>query len=350
MNRALRRQQKRDQKKKLRNILAQGTVMEKLQHGAALQKKNKIEQAVKYYDAALQEDPNNTDALYLKGGALIQLLRYDEARPLLEKCLSLKEDIAAAHHNLGYINHLEGNFDDAVTHLSRALELGTTNNNTRHYLKLARERNNDVTSAEYTKLLYDGAAEIFEYNLVDSLKYDAPKRMRKRLEKHLPGRMKNALDLGCGTGLMGVELSGHVERLTGEDISGNMIKKAEEKKVYEKLVAQPMEEFLQDTDETYDLVTAMDVFIYIGEIDNIFGLIKARMEEGGLFAFTTEKLEDDAPEDLKVDDNSSRYKHKNSYLKALAEKHGFTEVLFEEDFLRYENKSPLTAAYVILRK
>ena len=55
MNRALRRQQKKMQAKQTKSALHGGTVMERLNAGAALHKQRKYAEAVKYYDSVLAE-------------------------------------------------------------------------------------------------------------------------------------------------------------------------------------------------------------------------------------------------------------------------------------------------------
>lgn len=350
MNRALRRQQKKQQKKQLKSVLQSGTVLEKLQHGASLQKQKKYKEALRYYDAALQDEPDNTDALYLKGGLLVQVKKYDLAKPALLKCISLKEDAGPAHHNLGYAYLEEGAFEKAEEHLDRAHELNPDKASTAFFLQMARKRNNNKSSPEYIKMLYEAGAGVFEENLVKNLKYQTPKKLMDRLKAYLSTPAQNALDLGCGTGLMGVELGPHANKLVGVDIAENMIREAEKKAVYTDLVAAPLEEYLEETTEVFDLMTSADVFIYVGDLEKTFKGMKQRMEKGGLLAFTTETLPEDHKDDIWLDEDSNRHKHKDSYIRQLAEENGFEELLLEQDFSRFENKKPVQTTYAIFRR
>ena len=57
---------------------------------------------------------------------------------------------------------------------------------------------------------------------------------------------------------------------------------------------------------SYDVVTAADVFISIGDLDRIMGEVKRLLRSGGLFGFSLERL--DAPPDFKLMP-TTRYAH-----------------------------------------
>lgn len=350
MNRSLRRQQKKQQKKQLKNVLLHGTAFEKLRHGAALQKEKKFKEAMRYYDAALKAEPENTDALYLKGGLLVQLKEFALAKPVLEKCISIKEDTAPAHHNLGCAYLEEGEFEAAEKHLSRAHELNPEKPGTKFYLEMAKERNNNKSSPAYIKMLYESGAGVFEESLVKNLKYQTPKKLMDRLKSFFSAPPEKVLDLGCGTGLMGVELKPHVKSIVGIDIAQNMIREAEKKGVYSSLKAQPLDSYLDTTSETFDVMTAADVFIYLGGLEKTFAGMKKRLKKDGLIAITTETLPEDHPDDIWLNEDSNRHKHKDSYIRRLASENGFEELLLEQDFSRFENKKPVETTYAIFRR
>ena len=78
-------------------------------------------------------------------------------------------------------------------------------------------------------------------------------------------------DLGCGTGLVGLELNSTVIYLTGVDISDQMLIQAKQKNVYDELVPMDIHNYLF-SQEAHSLcaIIAADVFIYIGNLDKIF--------------------------------------------------------------------------------
>ena len=67
-----------------------------------------------------------------------------------------------------------------------------------------------------------------------------------------------AYDLGCGTGLMGLELRSTVRRLEGVDVSEAMLAEARRKDIYDRLVKDDLIDFLRASEPAV-LVTATDV-------------------------------------------------------------------------------------------
>ena len=78
------------------------------------------------------------------------------------------------------------------------------------------------------------------------------------------------LDLGCGTGGAGAWLKDYARSITGVDLSENMIALARKKLLYQDLHVQSLNEYLQTSTKTFDLVVASDVLSYIGELESTF--------------------------------------------------------------------------------
>lgn len=69
-------------------------------------------------------DPGNADALNALGYTLTdQTDRHEEALVLIEKALSMKPDEAAFIDSMGWVQYRLSNYDEALIHLRRALEL-----------------------------------------------------------------------------------------------------------------------------------------------------------------------------------------------------------------------------------
>ena len=74
----------------------------------------------------------------------------------------------------------------------------------------------------------------------------------------------------------------------------------------------------------YNLVFACDVFCYIGDLDSIFISVKKSIVADGMFAFSTECLEESHGEEKGfILHQSARFAHKRSYIESLAIKHSF---------------------------
>lgn len=141
----------------------------------------------------------------------------------------------------------------------------------------------------FVRGLFDQYAEGFEASLVGKLGYAAPARMLDALRAVAGPDMHfaQALDLGCGTGLMGEQVRPVAGRLTGVDLSPAMLAKARRKGLYDRLVEADIAAFDAGA-ERYDLVTAADVLIYGGDLRALFARIAAMLVPGALFAFTVE--------------------------------------------------------------
>ena len=67
---------------------------------------------------------------------------------------------------------------------------------------------------QYIENLFDGYSKKFEESLVGNLEYKIPKLLTDIIVKeHGSGALGSVLDLGCGTGLMGVEIKDYCSNL-----------------------------------------------------------------------------------------------------------------------------------------
>ena len=71
----------------------------------------------------LQIKPDDADAHFNLGNALLQKGRIDEAIPHFRKTLEINPDYVDAHFNLGLALLQKGKADEAAFHLQKALEL-----------------------------------------------------------------------------------------------------------------------------------------------------------------------------------------------------------------------------------
>ena len=165
---------------------------------------------------------------------------------------------------------------------------------------------------EYVENLFDDYAERFDDSLIKQLEYKLPFLMKELILKLDPVRktFEKVIDLGCGTGLTGKELRDIGNNLTGIDISRNMVAKAEERQVYDRLIVGDIVNILSSSKEKYDLFIALDVFIYIGELTKIFKTVRNCCNKNAMFIFSIESQLDDGYSLLKT----GRYSHSESYI------------------------------------
>ena len=141
----------------------------------------------------------------------------------------------------------------------------------------------------FVRGLFDQYADRFDASLVGRLGYDGPAQILAAL-RDVAGDDRDfgeVLDLGCGTGLMGAQLRDRAGRLTGVDLSPGMLDKARRKRIYDRLFEGDIAAY--DPGETrFDLVTAADVLIYVGDPRRLVAVVAALLAPGGLFAFSIE--------------------------------------------------------------
>ena len=164
------------------------------------------------------------------------------------------------------------------------------------------------------------------------------------IKRHPSKALGSVLDLGCGTGLAGLELKQFCENLDGIDLSEAMLKQARAKDVYDKLIHGDIAEHLAEADLAFDYFISTDVFIYVGELSDIFRLIKSRNRRRAKLVFSTEHAEG---KDFYLE-KSGRYSHSKNYIEGLCIKYGYHLSHFEKTKLRKEKGEFLTGGLYLL--
>ena len=95
-----------------------------------------------------------------------------------------------------------------------------------------------------------------------------------------------------------------------------MLELANAKNVYDKLVHTDILSYLANAELCFDYFIATDVFIYVGDLSELFWLIKSRNKQKGRLAFSTEETR---KEGFHLE-TSGRYSHSKSYIESLCKK------------------------------
>src|SRR4030067_1960227 len=110
-----------------------------------------------------------------------------------------------------------------------------------------------------------------------------------------------------------------VKHLTGLDLSQKMLDVARTKDIYDELSKTDICQYLESSQQQYDLFIATDVFVYIGDLSDTFRTISAHAIPDACFVFSTEEsLEQDF-----VLRPTGRYAHSRNYIEKLPRTHGF---------------------------
>jgi predicted TPR repeat methyltransferase len=145
---------------------------------------------------------------------------------------------------------------------------------------------------------------------------------------------------------MGIELKPMARTLTGVDLSARMLRRAEQRAIYDRLARAEIGEFLSGHTEAYDLVTATDVFIYVGDLTGTFRRVRRSLRGDGLFSFSVE-IADQGDVVLRT---SGRYAHGADYLRQLAQSEGFSIEDVEPCILRQEYGADIRGLMMSLRR
>ena len=198
----------------------------------------------------------------------------------------------------------------------------------------------------YVKRLFDIYAPTFDNHLQTILQYRTPNTMRDQLIKFNTKMFDRVLDLGCGTGLVGVALHGLYKNIDGVDLSNQMLEECKSKEIYNELFLDDIENFLNNTSTTYDLIVAADVFVYIGSLDLIFHNISNVLNQNGLFIFSIEYVKG---YDFELQP-TKRYGHTLTYIEKLSLKMGLNIVEIKSELIRKENSKDINGFTVLLQK
>lgn len=214
-------------------------------------------------------------------------------------------------------------------------------------LELAGERAASAAPpSAFVEELFDQYAGNFDASLVGKLGYRVPELLAAAIERQGRARFAHALDLGCGTGLMGERLRPLAGTLEGHDISAAMLKKAAARGCYDRLVKSDLQALDLDP-ASADLITAADVFMYVGALESIVARVSAWLRPGGLFAFSVERHR--GGEDF-VLRPSRRYAHGDAYVRRLLDAAGLALASFDRATIRMDRGEPVEGVIVVAGK
>lgn len=282
---------------------------------------------------------------------------FPAAAELMEQALELAPRWTAGWFRFGEYHEKAGETEKAVAAYGKVAELDTEGLFAAE-LKLAvlgAAETPEQPPSRYVEGLFDDYADRFETSLVEKLDYSVPQKLAELIGKAAgSGVFDTIVDIGCGTGLLGVEIRAFANRLEGFDISQNMLAKAEEKGLYDHLdqadlSLEPAASGLFPptlAQHRAGLVAAADVMMYLGSLETVMPLVSALLAPSGFFAFS---VEDAGEEDGFVLRESLRYAHSKSYVSELLERTGFSLIEISKTTIRKDAGKPLSGILFLAR-
>ncbi len=271
-------------------------------YGEAAAGDGNFEAAAEMFEQALERAPEWPPALFALGAAREKLGRRDEATEAFRRAL-------------------EADPSDMLGAAARLSLLGGA-------------KTPDALPRAYVTRLFDSYARRFDAHVVGALAYRGPHLIVAALDDAAPGRrFAKALDIGCGTGLMGAAVRDRVARLEGVDLAPAMIAKAREPGLYDALEAGDAVRRLQNSPPcAFDLILAADALCYFGDLRPVFAGCRRALADDGIFAFTVETFDGVGFRLLE----SLRFAHASAYVEDTACSAGFRPIFLQRASARRE--------------
>jgi predicted TPR repeat methyltransferase len=267
------------------------------------------------------------------------------AADLMRDALTLVPGWAPGWFRLGEMNEALGALDAAAEAWSAALRFDPADR-LGAALRLAligRAPQADAPPSAFVEALFDQYADTFDAALVEKLAYRVPALLADAIHMQGGRIFELALDLGCGTGLMGEMLRPFARRLDGVDISAGMLAKARRRGIYDRLEKADLQDFRYQAGRP-DLIVAADVFMYLGELERVTATVAGLLAPGGLFAFSVERLAGEGGFALLP---SRRYAHSEPYVRRLLAGSGLDVLWLEEQVIRQDRGEPIVGLIAV---
>ncbi len=271
------------------------------------------------------------------------------AAELLEETLARAPEFIAGWFLLGHAREQAGERRGAIEAYRRARALDR-DDRLGAGLRLARLGEREASGAmprAYVRTLFDQYAARFDGELRDALHYRGPELLRRAIDKVFGAdrRFARALDLGCGTGLMGEVMRGRTDELVGVDLSPAMLAAAERKRIYDRLAVDDLVSFLATDERPFDLIVAADVFAYLDDLAPVLHLAAGRLAASGAIAFS---VETHAGHGVILRD-TLRFAHGEPHVRAAAAEAALDVAYLAKASTRIEKNSPVEGLLAVLR-
>jgi predicted TPR repeat methyltransferase len=328
-------------------------------HGLILSLMGRKQEALPLMQQAAKLLPMDPEAFINLAALFMEFKQWTHAEACLQHAMKLAPNNARIQDML--IEALR-NLDrpsDLLPLLERKLALTPEDDGLRHQVAMLSGQQTEAAPATYVKHLFDDYADTFEEHLCQTLAYETPWQLTAMLPDGLKaGQHPNVLDLGCGTGLMAQALAMPCARITGVDLSSKMLDKARAKGLYQELCQADVPTYLRQASQaSFDIIFSADVFVYLGQLDEVFQEVARLLVTGGVFAFSVEDLRlsrpAPGPQDLERGYRllpSGRYAHAEAYVSRLALESGLSRLSMQSLKLRRDSAGDIQGLLFVFQR
>lgn len=305
--------------------------------------------AAQYNRRALEVYPDDPVLELNLARTLHHSAQYEQALPLWDRLIERDPETIAARYGRLHSLMALGRLEQARADVEHLLHIDPQNPVYLYYQQVVNGQPPKTQPPELVRELFDAMTQNYDLHMVRRLRYELPKLIAQRILEIFPERQFNLLDLGCGTGLLGLYLGAINGAMVGVDVSREMMQRASLLRVYDKFHSVDLTDAVRDTPASlYDIVTALDVFPYIGDLSPIIGNVHRILQNDGFFFFSTEAAAE-APNGYVLQANG-RYAHSRKYLEQLLADAGFAMATLEEKTLRFEADQPVKGYVITAQK
>ena len=288
-------------------------------------KRKRTLEALEEYRAAVRLAPEMPELSYNLAIILKTLEEYEQALALMFNAFYLAPQHIDWSLNIAEtITLFYGNAPEKALKIAENWYNKMPENIVAQHLWAALNGKNADDETEYNRLLFDSFAENYE-NVLHNINYAVVDKIAE-IAPDLNGKI---LDLGCGTGLIGLKLKNPDNTFYGVDLSKAMLQKANQKNVYKVLEQADAIAYLQQHKNEFSAIVAADVFCYFGNLEK---LLKEAVPTKIIFSIES----DLQTENYKIQPNG-RYKHNLLYVENILKSVGYTNIKSYPLVLRKEN-------------
>ncbi len=308
---------------------------------------DRIQEAVTSFTHAIEHGDSSLDCVYNLALCHQDLGELEKAATLYDIILRKNPKHLATLNNYAYLCHKSADLKKAEKFYRELLHINPAHEAAQHMLNSLAGHTPETAPLNYVETIFDNYAESFEDSLLNELAYQTPTELWKQYQVLFPESNRNrCLDLGCGTGLATEAFMHCCRNFTGVDISDKILQVADAKKIYTKLIKNDILSFLEQDENSYDLIIAADVFTYMGNLEALFKSCFRQATTHGVLCFSVENTEEEA---FFLKD-TGRFGHSVSYIEKLCRQTGWTILTAQNSKLRRDRDQWIWGHLFIFQK